>query len=60
MGAVTTADLPGGSRTLWVMRDKAPVEVTVVTGATDGQNTEVKSGDLAEGDAVILDAVAAN
>lgn len=60
MGAVTTPDLPGGSRTLWVMRDKAPVEVTVVTGATDGQNTEVKSGDLAEGDAVILDAVAAD
>ena len=57
-GSATTAELPGGSRTLWVMRDKVPVETTVVTGATDGQNTELKSGDLAEGDDVVLDAVA--
>ncbi|MDO9307311.1 MAG: efflux RND transporter periplasmic adaptor subunit [Mesorhizobium sp.] len=58
-GSATTAELPGGARTLWVMRDKVPVEATVVTGATDGQNTELKSGDLVEGDAVVLDAVAA-
>ncbi len=58
-GTATTAELPGGARTLWVMRDKVPVEATVVTGATDGQNTELKSGDLVEGDAVVLDAVAA-
>lgn len=58
-GTSTTAELPGGARTLWVMRDKVPVEATVVTGATDGQNTELKSGDLVEGDAVVLDAVAA-
>ena len=58
-GTSTTAELPGGARTLWVMRDKVPAEATVVTGATDGQNTELKSGDLVEGDAVVLDAVAA-
>lgn len=58
--SATTADLPGGSRTLWVMRNKTPVEATVVTGATDGQNTQLVSGDLAEGDAVIVDAVAAD
>lgn len=58
-GSTTTAELPGGARTLWVMRDKVPVEATVVTGATDGQNTELTSGDLVEGDAVVLDAVAA-
>nr|WP_295463951.1 efflux RND transporter periplasmic adaptor subunit [Mesorhizobium sp.] len=58
-GTATTAELPGGARTLWVMRDKVPVEATVVTGSTDGQNTELKSGDLVEGDAVVLDAVAA-
>jgi HlyD family secretion protein len=58
--SANTADLPGGSRTLWVMRNKTPVDVTVVTGATDGQNTQLVSGDLAEGDAVIVDAVAAD
>ncbi|MDP3895125.1 MAG: efflux RND transporter periplasmic adaptor subunit [Mesorhizobium sp.] len=59
-GSSTSPEPPGGSRTVWVMRDKAPVEATVVTGATDGQNTELKSGDLVEGDSVVLDAVAAN
>lgn len=59
MKAVTTAELPGGTRTLWVMRDKVPTEVTVQVGATDGQNTELMSGDIAEGDDLVVDAVAA-
>ncbi|TIP09653.1 MAG: efflux RND transporter periplasmic adaptor subunit [Mesorhizobium sp.] len=59
MKAVTTAELPGGGRTLWVMRDKVPTEVTVQVGATDGQNTELMSGDIAEGDDLVVDAVAA-
>lgn len=60
MGTATTSEVPGGSRTLWVMRSKVPVEVTVVTAATDGQNTQVTTGDIDEGDAVIVDATAAN
>lgn len=60
MSTVPKADPPGGAaRTLWTLRDKVPVEVTVVTGATDGQHTQVVSGELAVGDAVIVDAVAA-
>lgn len=58
MTALTTADLPGGSRSLWVMRDRVPIEVTVQTGATDGQNTVLTSGDVAEGDDLVVDAVA--
>lgn len=60
MNAVTSVDEPsGGARTVWVMRDKVPTSVDIQVGATDGQNTEVVSGGLAEGDEVIIDAVAA-
>ncbi len=33
-----------GTRTLWVLKDGAPSRVTVKTGATDGEMTEVLSG----------------
>ncbi|MEO8195232.1 MAG: efflux RND transporter periplasmic adaptor subunit [Thermoanaerobaculia bacterium] len=46
----TTAD---GSRTVWVLRNATPVAVSVTTGQTNGSSTEVVSGDLREGDAVI-------
>ena len=59
-GAVTTAELPGGTRTLWAMRNGVPTEIAVRTGATDGQYTELVSGDIAEGDDLIVDAVARN
>ncbi|CAG0968430.1 MAG: efflux RND transporter periplasmic adaptor subunit [Rhizobiaceae bacterium] len=58
MGAVTTNEVPSGSRAIWVMRDKVPTEVAVETGATDGQRTQILSGGIAEGDEVIVDAVA--
>jgi HlyD family secretion protein len=48
----TTTD---GSRTIWVLRGGAPVAVSVTPGLTDGSSTEVVSGDLREGDAVITD-----
>ncbi|MGP3698926.1 efflux RND transporter periplasmic adaptor subunit [Rhodobacter sp. NSM] len=41
--------------TLWVLRGGAPVSVPVETGETDGRRTEIRGGDLAEGDAVITD-----
>ncbi|MBP2316766.1 efflux RND transporter periplasmic adaptor subunit [Azospirillum soli] len=47
---------PGGpSRAVWTLRDGAPVEMPVVTGASDGRSTEILRGDLAEGGAVIVD-----
>ncbi|HHZ10101.1 MAG TPA: efflux RND transporter periplasmic adaptor subunit [Rhizobiales bacterium] len=58
MGAVTTNEAPTGTRTVWVLRDRVPIEVAVETGATDGQNTQILSGEIAEGDEVIVDAVA--
>jgi HlyD family secretion protein len=43
-----------GSR-VWVVRDGAAVAVPVVTGLTNGEDTEVTSGDVAAGTAVIVD-----
>lgn len=45
----------GPNRTVWVLRDGAPTEVAVVVGDTDGANTEILKGDIAAGDAVIVD-----
>lgn len=52
----TDATPADGSKTLWVLRDGAPVSVTVTVGQSDGRVTEV-SGDIREGDAVITDTV---
>jgi HlyD family secretion protein len=40
---------------VWVLRDGAAVPVPVVTGLTNGEDTEVTSGDVASGTAVIVD-----
>ena len=42
-------------RAVWVLRDGKPERVEVRTGITDGSFTEVKSGALRAGDAVITD-----
>jgi len=44
-------------RTVWVLRAGKPESVTIKTGLTDGSMTEVASGDLQVGDAVITEAV---
>ncbi|MBN9885829.1 efflux RND transporter periplasmic adaptor subunit [Salipiger abyssi] len=41
--------------TVWVLRDGAATEIAVETGQSDGRSTEIRSGDLAEGDLVIID-----
>lgn len=43
------------SRTVYVLRDGKPMRVDVVTGLTDGMQTEIVSGDIAEGDKVVVD-----
>lgn len=52
----TTVTQPAGNspdRTIWVLRDGAPVSVHVTTGVTDGSRTAITGGDLKEGDQVI-------
>ena len=45
----------GPDRTVWLLRNGTPTPVKVVTGASDGRHTEVKSGELTVGQAVIVD-----
>lgn len=40
-------------RTVWVLREGAPQQVTLRTGLSDGSMSEVLEGDLREGDALI-------
>lgn len=56
MGAITKAEPTGNGRTVYVLRDGTPTPVTIEIGATDGVNTEVKSGDLKPGDQIVTDA----
>jgi HlyD family secretion protein len=43
------------TKTLWVMKNGTPTPVVLKLGLSDGTNTEVVSGDLAEGDAIVTD-----
>jgi len=43
------------NRKVWVLRDGVAVEVPVVVGATDGNRTEIREGELSAGQAVIVD-----
>ena len=45
----------GTAKQVWVLRDGAPVAVTVTPGISDGRMTEITGGDLKEGMAVITD-----
>jgi HlyD family secretion protein len=53
-------DVPAGQKRIWVLRDGAPVAVLIMPGATDGTWTEVASGAVTEGDAVITDSTTTN
>lgn len=47
----------GSGRSVWVLRDGAPVEVAVEIGASDGRMSVVTGEGLAEGDQVITDQI---
>ncbi len=59
MRAASRRESAGPDRTLWVLRDGTPQSVNVVVGASDGKRTEISSGELQVGDAVIVDSVQA-
>jgi HlyD family secretion protein len=48
----------GDKRTVWMLTNGAPVSVQVTIGVSDGRQTEVKSGDIAPGQIVIVDQMA--
>ena len=45
----------GTAKQVWVLRDGAPVAVSVTPGISDGRMTEITGGELQEGMAVITD-----
>jgi hypothetical protein len=54
--ARAAAPIPGQAdqqQTVWILRDKTPVAVPVVVGASDGQRTEILSGSIAVDQQVI-------
>ncbi len=55
-GAVNApvAGAPGSQVTVWVLRDGRPAPVSVVIGLSDNQSVEITSGNLHEGDRVIV------
>ncbi|WP_168801303.1 efflux RND transporter periplasmic adaptor subunit [Rhizobium rhizophilum] len=50
----------GSERTIWLLRDGAPVAVNIEIGASDGQNTVIIKGEVKEGDRVITDQTVRN
>jgi HlyD family secretion protein len=53
--AHAAAQNPGQAdqQTVWILRDKTPVAVPIVAGASDGQRTEILSGNIAVDQQVI-------
>ncbi len=49
------AQAVGSGKSIWILRDGAPVEVAVTVGPTDGRNTMVAGEGLVEDDAAITD-----
>lgn len=58
MGALTAPEPAGTERTVWLLKDGTPVAVNIEIGASDGQNTVVTEGEIAEGDQLITDETA--
>ncbi len=54
-GARKSATGGGAAKQVWVLKDGAPVAVSVTPGISDGRMTEITAGDLLEGMAVITD-----
>ncbi|HET7792229.1 MAG TPA: efflux RND transporter periplasmic adaptor subunit [Rhizobacter sp.] len=54
-GNNNTSASTAATRQVWVLRDGAPVAITVTSGITDGRMTEVSSPELKEGMAVMTD-----
>lgn len=54
-----TAPAADGTRTLYVLENGVPKEVTVHVGVTDGKDTEIRPGELKPGEQVITSSKAA-
>jgi HlyD family secretion protein len=48
-------DAPPDQRTVWVLRNNAPISAKIKVGVSDGSVTEIADGDVHEGDLLITD-----
>jgi len=53
-GGPPVAGAPGSQVTVWTLNAGRPVPVPIVIGYSDGQNVEVRSGNLHAGDRVVI------
>ena len=60
MGSISAPEPAGSERTVWLMKNDVPTAANIEIGASDGQNTVVTKGDIAEGDLLITDAAEKN
>ncbi len=49
------SDVSNSTQQLWVLKNKKPVTVQVITGATDGINTQILNGEIEPGTQVVVD-----
>jgi HlyD family secretion protein len=54
-GVAAPAAGGGGMQTVWTLRDGEPAAIPVTVGLSDGLWTEVAGGDVASGDALLVD-----
>jgi multidrug efflux pump subunit AcrA (membrane-fusion protein) len=54
------ADGAAPRRTVWTWRNDRLTAVPIEVGVTEGSNIEVRSGELAEGDVIVTDALDKN
>ena len=47
----------GSQHEIWILKDGQPVPVSVMTGVTDGVNTEIVNGDVEPGMPLVVDAI---
>jgi HlyD family secretion protein len=57
--AASQKETTGDSRVVWVLKDGVATAVPVVIGPTDGRRTAIAKGELAPGQAVIIDTATA-
>ncbi|NKF33664.1 efflux RND transporter periplasmic adaptor subunit, partial [Pseudomonas sp. BGM005] len=55
-GGNSAQTLTGTERRVWVLRDGRSTPIVIQVGSSDGQFTQVVSGDLKENDALVTDA----
>jgi HlyD family secretion protein len=52
-----TAARPATAQRVWILEENQPVPIAITVGATDGAMTQVLSGDVTAGTAVLVDVV---